>query len=82
MAYKVNIVDIRGKSVPKCTNCGHEFDTDVAKNPYKEMYNIARGKFRFCPACGAKYVGFQVNSLDFSKCDLSVQSWILRGTYE
>ena len=57
---KMNVVDRNGRSAPECTNCGHRFDTDYAKNPYAEMCRIAKGKFAYCPVCGAKYVGCQI----------------------
>ena len=34
---KINIIDKQGKSAPECTNCNHRFNTNYARNPYKEM---------------------------------------------
>ncbi len=76
---KMNVVNRRGCSAPECTNCGHRFNTDHAENPYREMCHIARGKFSFCPACGAKYIGCQIEGVDFDKCDANKRAWILRG---
>ena len=62
---KMNVVDRKGVSKPECTNCGHRFNTDYAKNPFEEMCQIAKGKFHYCPYCGAEYIGCQVEGVDF-----------------
>jgi hypothetical protein len=76
----MNVVDRGGTSRPECTNCNHRFDTDHANNPYKEMCKIAKGKYSYCPFCGAKYIGCQVEGIDFEKCSSATQDWINRGT--
>ena len=73
---KMNVVDRNGRSAPECTNCGHRFDTDV------EMCRIAKGKFAYCPVCGAKYVGCQIEGVDFDKCAPHLSDWIMRGLKE
>ena len=78
---KMNVVNRGGSSRPECTNCGHRFDVDYADNPYREMCCIAKGKFRFCPVCGAKYVGCQIEGVDFNKCNPDYQDWINRGLH-
>ena len=79
LTSKMNVVKINGSSSPECTNCGYRFETDYAENPYKEMCKIAFGKNRFCPMCGAKYVGCQIEGIDFNDCDPYLQDWIRRG---
>lgn len=76
---KMNVVNRGGSSKPERTNCGKRFNTDYADNPYREMCEIAKGKYRFCPVCGAKYVGCQIEGVDFEKCDPYYQDWINRG---
>ncbi len=76
---KMNVVDRNGRSAPECTSCGHRFNTDYAENPYREMCRIARGKFSFCPSCGAKYTGCQIEGQDFDDCTPKLRDWILRG---
>lgn len=75
----MNVVNRNGNSQPECTACGHRFETNYAENPYHEMCSIAYGKFRFCPNCGAKYVGCQIEGIDFDKCTPHLRDWILRG---
>ena len=77
---KMNVIkDFRGRSAPECTNCNHRFDTDGAENSYREMCRIAKGKFAFCPMCGAKYVGCQIEGVDFEKCSPDLRDWINEG---
>lgn len=76
---KMNVVNRRGRSAPECTNCGHRFNTDYADNSYREMCRIAKGKFSFCPVCGARYIGCQIEGVDFDKCDAYERDWISRG---
>lgn len=76
----MNVVKREYICKPECTNCGHRFDTDYAKNRYREMCRIAMGeRFRFCPKCGAKYIGCQIEGVDFDKCDPDSRDWIMRG---
>jgi len=77
--YKTNVVSINGSATPICTNCNHSFDTDYAKNPYREMCKIAKGKYHYCPNCGAKYIDCQVEGVDFEKCNSNTIDWINRG---
>lgn len=72
---KMNIVNRGGTSAPECTNCGHRFNTKTAKSPYEEMVAIANGKYKFCPECGAKYEGCQVEGVDFDKCERHIKYW-------
>lgn len=72
---KMNIVNKKGRSQPECTKCGYRFNTDYATNPYLEMINIAHGKYKFCPECGDKYEGCQVDGIDFNKCSQSIKIW-------
>ncbi len=80
--YKMNVVNRNGKSSPECTNCNHRFNTDYASNPYREMCEIAKGKYNYCPKCGAKYIGCQVEGVNLEDCEDAIQNWILRGVYE
>lgn len=77
---KMNVVSVNGRSEPECTACGHRFDTDHAENPYREMCRIATGKFKFCPNCGAKYAGCQIEDVDLERCAPEKRDWILRGS--
>ena len=72
---KMNIVDRNGESSPECTQCGHRFETDYADNPYREMVDIANGKYKFCPNCGSPYTGCQVEGVDFDKCEPRIKYW-------
>lgn len=76
---KMNVVNRNGDNAPECTNCNHRFETDYAENPYREMCRIAKGKYLYCPKCGAKYIGCQVEGVDFEKCDFYTRDWINRG---
>lgn len=77
--YKMNVVNINGTSCPECTNCGHRFETDYAENPYREMCRIAKGKYHYCPKCGAEYIGCQIDGIDFEKCDFNKRDWLYGG---
>lgn len=77
---KMNIVSKNGDSCPECTNCKYRFATDYADNPYEEMVRIATGKYDYCPKCGAKYIGCQVEGIDLEKCDRKTKDWVQRGT--
>lgn len=72
---KMNLIDINGKSSCQCTNCNFRFNTEYAKNPYIETIKIAHGKYNYCPNCGDKYEGCQVESIDFNKCDDTIKLW-------
>lgn len=76
---KMNVVNRNGTHAPECTNCNYRFETDYAENPYREMCSIAKGKYAFCPVCGARYIGCQINGVDFNKCDSHKRDWINRG---
>ena len=76
---KMNVVNINGSSYPVCTNCDYRFDTKYARNSYVEMCKIAKGKFQYCPVCGAKYTGCQVEGVDLEKCTPNTKDWINRG---
>lgn len=76
---KINIIDKQGKSAPECTNCNHRFNTNYARNPYKEMCEIAFGKFKYCPNCGDKYQGCLIEGVDFNKSDKSKKRWLKTG---
>lgn len=76
---KMNVVNINGSATPECTNCGHRFETKYANNPYREMCNIALGKYTFCPMCGSKYEGAQIEGIDLDKCDTYKRDWLYRG---
>lgn len=80
VTYKMNVVSIRGSAAPECTHCGHRF-TEIkgACNPYEAMCRLAMGKFPFCPCCGAKYAGCQIEGVDFDECTPNDKSWILSG---
>ena len=65
----------KGKTIAQCLT----ERTDYAKNPYAEMCRIAKGKFAYCPVCGAKYAGCQIEGVDFDKCDPYETDWIMRG---
>ena len=76
----MNVVKNRmGSASPECTNCGFRFETRDAGHPYREMCRIALGKFKFCPQCGAKYIGCQVEGVDLGECDADTRDWIERG---
>lgn len=77
--YYANIVNRGGSHKPECTNCGHRFETDYARNPYGEMCNIACGKYHYCPYCGAKYIGCQIEGVDFHKCSADLREWVMCG---
>lgn len=76
---KINLISVKGVMRPKCTNCGHVFDTDNAQNPYHETCRIALGKYSFCPVCGDSYEGCQVEGTDRKDCKESVKEWLNRG---
>lgn len=76
---KMNVVSINGRSAPECTACGHRFNTESSENPYRAMCRIAMGEYRFCPCCGAKYAGCQVEGIDLDKTTPEKRDWILRG---
>lgn len=76
---KMNVININGTSCPECTNCGYRFKTDYAQNPYREMCNIALGKYGFCPHCGSKYEGCQIEGIDIEECNDCEIEWIYRG---
>lgn len=77
---KINIIYEKGRRKPKCTECGHVFDTDTAQNPYEELCRIALGRtFRFCPICGSPYEGCQVEGIDLKDCGKSTKDWLYRG---
>ena len=83
---KMNLVDINGKSSCQCTNCNFRFNTDYAKNPYMETVRIAHGKYKYCPNCGEKYEGCQIEGVDFNKCPPDVRLWatahgVIGGSY-
>ena len=71
----MNIVNKNGRSQPECTKCGHRFNTDYAINPYREMVEIAHGKYKFCPNCGDEYKGCLVEGVDFNECDANIKFW-------
>lgn len=79
VTYKMNVVKINGCAQPECTNCGHRFDTDRAAHPYRAMCQIAMGAYPFCPYCGAKYAGCQIEGVNFDKCSSDLRDWIYRG---
>lgn len=76
---KMNVIDNNGTSSPECTACGYIFNTDYAKNPYKEMCCIALGKYKYCPICGDKYDGCQIEGIDIEECSDYEKDWIYRG---
>ena len=76
---KMNVVKRNYSAAPECTACGHRFETEYADNPYREMCRIALGKFKFCPQCGAKYTGCQIEGIDIDKADPDLRNWIERG---
>ena len=73
---KMNAVDKNGNSSPECTNCNHRFNTDYARNSYLETCAIVNGRYKYCPNCGAKYIGGQVNGIDLEKCSREIQRWM------
>lgn len=76
---KMNVVDRNGRSAPECTNCGHRFDTDYAKNPYAEMCRIAKGEICLLPSLRSQVCWRQIEGVDFDKCDPYETDWIMRG---
>lgn len=72
---KMNVVNRGGTHAPECTNCGRRFDA----GGYRDMCQITMGRYDFCPSCGARYVGAQVEGVDFYKCSPSTQDWIQSG---
>ena len=77
--YKMNVLSMHDRSDLECTNCKHRFDTNYALNPYREMCNLAMGKYQYCPKCGAKFIGCQVEGVDFTKCETYIKDWIIKG---
>lgn len=67
---KVNIVKRNGSSAPECTNCNHRFNIKT----YPEMVAIV-DNCKFCPECGARWDGCQVDGVDFEKCTPHIQWW-------
>lgn len=68
---KLNIVKQNGSAAPECTACGKRLKIEN----YHEMTAIVGGKYKFCPECGERITGVQVEGVDFSECDYRTQTW-------
>jgi predicted RNA-binding Zn-ribbon protein involved in translation (DUF1610 family) len=62
--------DNRGKATPRCTGCNKAIAT-------YNYYDFVRAMHvKFCPNCGAKIDGIQVEGVDFADCDSNTRDWV------
>lgn len=47
----------------------------VMLNHNMETVRIAHGKYKYCPNCGEKYEGCQIEGVDFNKCPPDIRLW-------
>ena len=51
---KINLISIKGVMRPKCTNCGHVFDTDAAQTLIMKPAVLPLGNIPFALSAGTR----------------------------